>query len=173
MAAEAGCRSIEHASFIDEAGIEACLRKGVYIVPTFLVGAYYEEEGSKTGAQDRMIDIIKETDARYRECIQAASRAGVKVALGSDFVGWDPSITAKEFEYLVSRGGLTPVQAIYAGTSSAADLLGIEALGRILPGYTADLVVIEGNPLKDITLLRTGLRFVMKGGKVVRNDIKM
>lgn len=117
-----------------------------------------------------MIAILKDTDERYRACIQSATRAGVKVALGSDFVGWDPSITAKEFEYLVTRGGLSTLQAIYAGTSSAADMLDIKNIGRVVPGNTADLVVIVGNPVDDITLLRTALCFVMKNGKIVRDD---
>ncbi len=171
MAAEAGCRSIEHASFIDQDGIDACLRHGTWIVPTFLIGAYYEDNGSKTGAQNRMIDILIETDLRYRRCIQAAHRAGVKIALGSDFVGWDPKITAKEFEYLVERGGLSPLQAIYAGTSTAADMLDIRNIGRLVVGNMADIVVVRGNPVKNISLLRTDVCFVMKGGAIVRNDL--
>ena len=81
------------------------------------------------------------------------------------------SITAKEFEYLVQRGGLTPLQAIYAGTSSAADMLDIKNIGRIIEGNMADLVVVIGDPVEDISLLRTELCFVMKNGKVVRNDL--
>jgi imidazolonepropionase-like amidohydrolase len=95
MAAEVGVRSIEHASFISQAGIDACLKNDVWIVPTFTIGEYYQQIGSATGAQDRMISIMRATNERYYECIRSAVRAGVKVALGSDFVGWDPSITAR------------------------------------------------------------------------------
>ena len=59
MAAEAGCRSIEHASFLDQRGLEACIRNGTWIVPTFLIGDHFTEKGSSTGAQDRMIELCK------------------------------------------------------------------------------------------------------------------
>jgi imidazolonepropionase-like amidohydrolase len=72
----------------------------------------------------------------------------------------------------VSHGGLTPWQAIIAGTASAADLLQLPGpgLGRVLPGCVADLVAVQGDPLADISLLETAVVFVMKGGKVVRRD---
>lgn len=170
MAAEAGCRSIEHASFIDQAGIDACLANNVWIVPTFLIGVYYDDMGSVTGHQDRMIELQTAGNERYRDCIRTAVDAGVKVALGSDFVGWDPSITAREFEYLVTWGGLTPWQSICAGTCSAADMLDQPQLGRVKAGCIADLVVVNGNPLEDIKVLANNVAFVMKGGKIVRND---
>ena len=59
-----GCRSIEHASFIDAAGIEACLENNTWIIPTFMIGEYYDEIGSKSGAQDRMIELAKQTRQR-------------------------------------------------------------------------------------------------------------
>eukprot|EP01032_Pedospumella_encystans_P008439 gene8439-10018_t len=170
LAANAGCRSIEHASFIDAAGIEACLRNNTWIVPTFTVREYYDEKGSKSGAQSRLIELQDQTRQRCRTSIQQAVAAGVRVALGSDYVGWEPSITAREFKYLHQLGGLTTMGAIQAGTSSAADLLQRPDLGRVTVGSIADLVVVRGNPLKDLSLLETGLCFVMKGGKIVRND---
>lgn len=170
LAANAGCRSIEHASYIDQAGIDACLRNGTWIVPTFLIGEHFDSQGSVTGAQDRCIEIQKSTRRRYLAAIQGAVKAGVKVALGSDFVGWDPAITAREFKYLVELGKMTHMGAIQAGTSSAAALLGIQELGVVQSGYIADLVVVQGNPLEDIDLLEKGLIFVMKGGRVVRRN---
>jgi imidazolonepropionase-like amidohydrolase len=94
----------------------------------------------------------------------------VRVALGSDYVGWDPSITAREFRYLHELAGMTPMAAIKAGTSSAADLLQRPDLGRVAGGCVADLVVVLGNPLEDISLLETGVCMVIKGGKIVRRD---
>lgn len=135
-----------------------------------MIGEYYDEQGSKTGAQSRMIELQNQTRTRYRTAIQQAVAAGVRVALGSDYVGWDPAITAREFKYLHELGGMTAMGAIQAGTSSAADLLQRPDLGRIAIGCVADLVVVRGNPLDDLSLLETGLCFVMKGGKVVRND---
>lgn len=173
LASNSGCRSIEHASFINEEGIEACLRNGTYIVPTFSIGQYFDEVGSDTGAQDRLIALQKATNQRYFSCIQAAVRAGVKVALGSDFVGWDPKITAREFRYLVELAEMTPLDAIQAGTLRAAEMLEIEDIGRIAPGCQADIVVVLGDPLKDISVLETGVVFVMKGGEVARDDLDL
>ena len=135
-----------------------------------MIGEYYDEQGSKTGAQSRMIELQNQTRLRYRTAIQEAVAAGVRVALGSDYVGWEPSITAREFKYLHELGGMTTMGAIQAGTSSAADLLQRPDLGRLTVGSIADLVVVRGNPLNDLSLLETGLFFVMKGGKIVRND---
>jgi imidazolonepropionase-like amidohydrolase len=175
MAIKAGARSVEHASFIDEEGIKAALQRrdkenGVWIVPTFLVGQYFSETGSQSHAQDRMIAIKNETNSRYYDCIQKAVNAGVQVALGSDYCGWDPAITAREFRYMVELGGMTEIQSIYSGTGSAADLLDISNIGRILPGNVADLVVIQGNPCDNISLLEKAVVFVMKGGKIVRDS---
>lgn len=71
---------------------------------------------------------------------------------------------------MVKYGGMTPIEAIYAGTSSAADLLQISNIGRIKRGHIADLVAIHGDPLEDISLLEKGVIWVMKGGKVIRRD---
>lgn len=94
----------------------------------------------------------------------------MRVALGSDYVGWDTSLTAREFRYLHELGGMAPMAAIKAGTSSAADLLQRPDLGRVAPGCVADLVVVQGNPLDDLSVLEKGVCLVMKGGKVVRKE---
>ena len=136
-----------------------------------MIGEYYDEQGSKTGAQDRMIELQNQTRGRYRSAIQQAVAAGVKVALGSDYVGWDPSLTAREFRYLHELGGMTTMGAIKAGTSSAADLLQRSDFGRVQVGCIADLVVVcGGDPTADLSLLESGVKFVMKGGKIARHD---
>jgi imidazolonepropionase-like amidohydrolase len=81
-----------------------------------------------------------------------------------------PPLAAREFQYLVKHGGMTPWQAILAGTASAADLLQLPTLGRVQPGCLADLVAVQGDPLADISFLETSVIFVMKGGRVVRRD---
>ena len=170
LAAEAGCRSIEHASFIDASGIDACLKNDTWIVPTFMIGAHFDENGSETGHQDRLIQLQKDSNDRYLKCIQDAVKAGVKVALGSDYVGWDPLTTTKEFQYLVERGGMSPMQAIRTGTSSAADLLQNSLIGRVKAGNMADLVVVTGgDPAVDISILVNNVGLVMKEGKIVKN----
>ncbi len=97
----------------------------------------------------------------------------MKVALGSDYVGWDPAITAREFRFLVERVGMTPLRAILSGTSSAADLLENSDIGRVKVGCEADLVIVVGNPMDDVSLLETGIVMVVKRGKVVRDDLKL
>ena len=163
-----GVRSIEHASYIDDAGIDACLRHGTWIVPTFTIGEHFSEKSSPDGPQDRFLEIHNRTKERFYNSIRKAVRLGVKVALGSDYCGWEPSsITAREFRYLVELGGMTPIQAICAGTSSAADLLGISNIGRIQVNSCADIVVVGGDPLNDIALLETSVNLVMKNGLIV------
>jgi imidazolonepropionase-like amidohydrolase len=142
-------------------------------VPTFLIGEVFESNDSESGAQDRMIKIQRENNLRYYNCIQNAVQAGVKIALGSDFVGWDPVITAREFECMVRLGKMSPMQSIYAGTGSAADLLDIDNIGRILPGNLADLVVVQGNPIDNISVLEKEVIFVMKNGIVARDDLNL
>jgi imidazolonepropionase-like amidohydrolase len=173
LAAQLGVRSVEHASFIDHVGIDACLQFGTWIVPTFAIGEYFQMEGSASGAQDRMIQLQQEHNARYYSCIKIAVAAGVKVAFGSDFVGWDYPFTTREFLYMHELGGLTPMGSIYAGTGSAADLLGIAKIGRIQPGNRADIVVAIGNPLDDLRIFENQLIFVMKDGKIIRDDAKV
>mmetsp|Transcript_20613 Transcript_20613/g.29587 ORF Transcript_20613/g.29587 Transcript_20613/m.29587 type:complete len:426 (-) Transcript_20613:15-1292(-) len=172
QAALAGVRSIEHASYIDDEGIAACLRTGAWIVPTFSVGEHFGYDTSVDSAQSRLIELQIAGKNRYYGAIRRAAAAGVKVALGSDFVGWDPAITAREFQYLVKYAHMTPLQAIYAGTSSAAELLEYPDLGRIYPGCIADIVIVNGNPLDDITLLETGVICVVRDGKVVKRVTK-
>jgi imidazolonepropionase-like amidohydrolase len=89
MAAEAGCKSVEHGSFIDSRGIAACLRHGTFIVPTFLVGEWFSALASQgdQAAQSRLIELQQRTNERFFACIRAAVAAGVRVALGSDFFG--------------------------------------------------------------------------------------
>ncbi len=112
-----------------------------------------------------MVDIMARTDARYHACIQAAYTAGVKIVVGSDFVGWPPHESAREFAFLVRYVGMSPAEAIDAGTSEAAALLQMDAdIGSITVGRLADLVVVQGDPSADITLLETGVQAVFKGG---------
>jgi imidazolonepropionase-like amidohydrolase len=105
-----------------------------------------------------------------RRAFASALRAGVKIANGTDAGGypWTEPL-AREFSYLV-RYGMTPMQAIKAGTSVAAELLGQQAsFGTIEAGRLADLIAVAGNPLQDITELER-VRFVMKGGTVYKQE---
>jgi len=108
-----------------------------------------------------------------RENFAKDIKKGVKIALGTDAGGFDWKVLneAKEFEYYVQYG-MTPLQAIRSGTSTAADLLGWgDKLGTIEAGKWADIVAVSGDPLKDIKELQN-VKFVMKGGMVYKNDLR-
>ena len=169
LAIRAGVRSIEHGTFLDDEAIRLLVEHGVYLVPTLYIGDYYIEQGSPTGYQDKMIELSKKYRDQHYEWVGKAIRAGVKIAAGSDFGGYDPAINAGEIEAL-HRAGMTPMQALQAATRVGAELLGWEdRIGTIAPGKLADLVAVPGDPLADLSRLRRP-SFVLLGGRVVRHD---
>jgi imidazolonepropionase-like amidohydrolase len=163
-ALRAGVDSIEHGDGLTETEMEEMARRGVYWVPTIIVGAYVAP--GRAGNWTKMVDTEK-------AAFQLALKKGVKVVLGTDAGGfdWRELNEAKEFEYYVNYG-MTPMQAIRTGTTTAAELLGwSDKMGAIEPGKWADLVAVSGDPLKDITELQR-VKFVMKGGSVFKNDLR-
>jgi imidazolonepropionase-like amidohydrolase len=105
-----------------------------------------------------------------RQNIARAFRAGVKVAFGTDAAVYPHGLNAREFAVMVKLG-MTPAQAIRAATLNAAELLGwTDRIGAIEPGRYADIIAVSGDPLADVTELER-VRFVMKGGAVVRNEV--
>jgi len=110
------------------------------------------------------------TTSRHRETFQRALKVGVKIAFGSDLTS-EHGTNAREFEVMV-RYGMLPMKAIQSATSVAAELLGWQnKIGSIEVGKLADIVAVQGDPLNDIKLLQK-VSFVMKDGKVVKNEIK-
>jgi imidazolonepropionase-like amidohydrolase len=166
MAVRAGARSIEHGTFIDAEGIELMVENGTYLVPTMYIGDYYIEEMADSEAQKKMVELSAMYRDEFVENIGNAIRAGVKVALGSDF-GAEPVLQAREFGSLI-EAGMTPMEAIKAGTSVAAELLQWDdRVGSIAPGRLADIIAVAGDPLADISELEQVI-FVMKGGEVIK-----
>jgi len=167
QAVMAGVRSIEHGTFIDSEGIRLMVEHGTYLVPTMYIGDYYIEEMADSEAQKKMVELSIKYRDEFFQNIGAAIRAGVRVAVGSDFGGYDPLINAREFGSLV-EAGMTPMEAIQAGTRVGAELFGWEdRVGTIEVGKLADIVAVAGDPLEDISELERVI-FVMKGGKVVK-----
>jgi imidazolonepropionase-like amidohydrolase len=157
-ALRAGVNSIEHGDGLTDSLIDVMVRNNVYWVPTVTVGVYVAPP--RGGIWPALVELERRAFAR-------ALRRGVKIVLGTDVGGfpWTEIHQAKEFEYYVQYG-MTPMQAIKAGTSVAAELLGQEqSLGAVAPGFFADLVAVQGDPLRDITELQR-VQFVMKGGTV-------
>jgi len=168
-AAEAGVDSIEHGSYIDDAGIAAMKEHGTYLVPTLYLGDWMIDNAGLTHLPPPLLAKATEVIPAARKNIAHAFASGVKVAFGTDAAVYPHGLNAHEFAVMV-RLGLTPLQAIQAATVNAADLLGWSGkVGTLEPGVWADIIAVDGDPVKDVTTLER-VRFVMKGGEVVKND---
>ncbi len=165
-ALKAGVDTIEHGDGLDEESIKLMVEKGAYWCPTIYVTAYVAEGRAAAGNTiwRSMVDL-------EREAFGLAVRKGVKIAYGTDAGGYSWSENqAKEFSYMV-RYGMTSMQAIRSATVVASELLQAEGdLGAIEPGKYADIVAVEGDPLKDIAELER-VKFVLKGGQVFKDEI--
>jgi len=168
-ASQAGVDSIEHGSYIDDAGIAEMKKNGTYLVPTLYLGDWFLANAEKNHVPDFILAKAKAVMPAARQNIAHAFASGVKVAFGTDAAAYPHGLNAHEFAVMVKLG-LTPLQAIQAATVNAADLLGWSGkVGSLEPGAWADIVAVEGDPLKDVTTLER-VKFVMKGGEVVRNE---
>jgi imidazolonepropionase-like amidohydrolase len=168
-AAEAGVDSIEHGSYIDDAAIAAMKEHGTYLVPTLYLGDWMIDNAGLTHLPPPLLVKAKDVIPAARKNIAHAFSSGVKVAFGTDAAVYPHGLNAHEFAVMV-RLGLTPLQAIQAATVNAADLLGWSSkVGSLEPGDWADIVAVDGDPLKDVSTLER-VKFVMKGGEVVKNE---
>jgi len=166
-AVRAGADSVEHATDMDDETIAEMARKGVWYVPTIDHNRYYAEHAAEYGFAPGSVERLNAFIARNVETARKAIRAGVKVAMGSDAVYSMFGENTRELGWLV-KAGLTPAQALDAATKQGAALLGMEqSIGSIAPGYFADLVAVDGDPLADVNALIAGVRVVIKGGEVV------
>jgi imidazolonepropionase-like amidohydrolase len=168
-AAEAGVDSIEHASYIDDAAIAAMKQHGTYLVPTLYLGDWFLENAEKLHVPAELLAKGKAVMPAARTNLAHAFASGVKVAFGTDAAVYPHGMNAHEFAVMVKLG-MTPLGAIQAATLNAADLLGWpDKVGSVEAGKWADLIAVDGDPLQDVTTLER-VKFVMKGGEVVRND---
>lgn len=169
-AVQAGVASIEHGSFLDEEGARMMAERGTYLVPTLMAGEAVMR-AADAGAMPPFIAVKARAAATaMKNAIQIAHRAGVPIALGTDAGVGRHGDNGHEFTLMVEWGGLSPMDAIVAGTANAAKLLGWEdQLGRLAPGLWADIVAVPGNPLQDVTALERA-SFVMKGGVVFKGE---
>lgn len=168
-AAEAGVDSVEHGSYIDDAGIAAMKEHGTYLVPTLYLGDWMINNAGLTRLPPPLLAKAQEVIPAARKNIAHAFASGVKVALGTDAAVYPHGLNAHEFAVMVKLG-LTPLQSIQAGTVNAADLLGWSGkVGTLEPGAWADIVAVDGDPLKDVTTLEK-VKLVMKGGEIIKNE---
>jgi len=168
-AVRAGVTSIEHGSILDAEAVQLMKQKGTWLVPTLLAGFTVESLATAGRLPPPIAAKALAIAPRMHNSFKLALDGGVKIALGTDAGVMKHGTNAREFELMV-RWGMTPMQAIVAGTSSGATLLGLEReIGMIAVGKRADIVGVRGDPLQDITVLQHA-DFVMKDGKTFKRD---
>jgi imidazolonepropionase-like amidohydrolase len=168
IAVRAGVTSIEHGSFLDEEGAKLMAEHGTWLVPTMMAGETTERAAKSGLLKGLMAQKALDAAAAMRTATPRARKAGVKIALGTDAGVGPHGKNAHEFVLMVNWGGLTPEEALTAGTRNAAELLGwSKKVGTIEAGKWADIVAVPGDPLKDITATER-VSFVMKGGVVYK-----
>ncbi len=167
-AARAGVDSIEHGTFADRAAIQAMRANNVAFVPTLMAYTGIREGLAQNRFTPPVAAKVRETLALLGQAARAARAAGVPVLFGTDAAVFEHGRNAQEFAMLVELVGMTPAEAIAAATTGAARLLDLEnEIGRIAPGYSADLIAVEGDPLTDVRRLEH-VGFVMARGQVVQ-----
>jgi imidazolonepropionase-like amidohydrolase len=171
-AVRAGTDSLEHATDMDDATIQEMVKRGTFYVPTIDHNRYYIENGDKIGYAPGYKEKLQAFIPRNLETARKAFKAGVKFAMGSDAIYTMYGQNTRELGWFV-KAGMTPEQVLRTATTNAAELLGKEKeLGAVVPGYFADLVAVEGDPLADINVVLNNVRWVMKAGGVVVDKTK-
>ena len=166
-AIDAGARSIEHASLIDDRGIALAKAKRVWLDMDIYDGDWIESEGTAKGWPAEYLRKNRETTDEQRTGFAKAVKAGVKLSFGTDAGVYPHGLNARQFAYMV-RYGMTPLEAIRSATVVAAELLGRSGdVGSLAPGHFGDMLAVAGDPLKDVTVLER-VKGVIKAGVVVK-----
>src|SRR5579863_8959442 len=169
----AGCTSIEHGALLDNETLQLIASHGVYFDPNFLVWHNYLENKPKflgigNYSEEGFAYMVKAIP-QVADVLKRAMALHLKIVLGTDAVAGSHGRNAEEFIYRVRDGGQPPMDAIISGTSEAAEALRLgDRIGSIAPNMAADIVAVDGDPLKDITAVRHVV-FVMKNGRVYKN----
>jgi imidazolonepropionase-like amidohydrolase len=168
-ATEAGVDSIEHGSYINDEDIALMKKKGTYLVPTaYLIDWAQQYANLPPFYAQKMKDVSAVEKKNIRHAIQS----GVKIALGTDAAVYPHGLNAHEVDVYVNQFGMSPLAGIQTGTINAADLMGwTDRVGTIEPGKWADIIAIDGDPLKDVKLLQH-VNFVMKSGVIYKDETK-
>jgi imidazolonepropionase-like amidohydrolase len=167
LAVLAGVDSIEHGTYIDDEAIKLMKERSVYLVPTLYLSDWFLENYQRFNIPPPIIAKAREVMPAMRKNIKHAFSLGVPVAFGTDAAVYPHGFNAREFAVYV-RLGMTPLQAIQTSTLYGSKLLGLEDLiGTIEAGKYADLIAVDGDPIKDVTELER-VKWVMKGGVVFK-----
>jgi imidazolonepropionase-like amidohydrolase len=166
-AARAGVDSIEHGTFADAAAIAAMRRSGTALVPTLMAFTGARESLEAGRLTPTVAAKAREALSHLGEAVRAARAAGVPVVFGTDAGVFPHGRNGEEFAQLVEHGGMGAAEALASATTGAARLLGMEnEIGRIAPGYSADLIAVEGDPIADVRVLQR-VAFVMVRGRTL------
>ena len=166
-ALRAGAESVEHPAGFDDATLALLATRGTMYVPTIDHNRFYAENASVLGYTREQVAGLDSYRVLNHETARRAHAAGVRFAMGSDAVWWMFGENTRELDWFV-KAGMTPAQALATATTNGALLLGQPSkLGRIAPGFYADIVAVDGDPLSSINVILNGVRWVMKAGRVV------
>ncbi len=167
-AIRAGVASVEHATMIDDEGIALAKQHGTYLDMDIYDEECIQEDGRRGTVPQDFLEHDAELGRIQRDNFRKAVAAGLKMSFGTDAGVCEYGTSGKQFAYMV-KYGMTPMQALQAATSNAADLLGhANEIGSIKPGKYADIIAVSGDPLADIRLLEN-VPFVMKAGKIYKH----
>ncbi len=163
-AIEAGIDCIEHGSLMSDETLDLMIERGTFLVPTTYLADGMDTSNAAPELQAKAAEVFP----RAKATVSKAIERGARIACGTDAPAIPHGRNAKELIALVDRG-MTPVQAIRAATTVAAELIDVDDRGRLEPGLLADVIAVAGDPTADITATEQ-VEFVMKGGKVFRHD---
>jgi len=167
VAIRAGVDTVEHASLIDEEGLELAKKHGTWLSMDIYNSEYTQAEGPKRGELEEFLQKDRDIAQIQRENFRRAVRKGIKLTMGTDSGVHRHGDNPKQLAWMV-RYGMTPMQAIQAATKVGAEALGIEkTVGQIAPGYSADIIAVPADPLTDVSVLEHAA-FVMKEGAVYK-----
>ena len=166
-AVRAGADSVEHGADVDDDTLREMVKRGTVWVPTVDHNRYYIDARDEFGFAPGVEGPLKDYIERNLASVAKGVKLGVKIGMGSDAVYTMFGQNTRELEWLI-KAGMTSTQALQSATTIPAELLGMGGqLGRIAPGYLADIVAVEGDPTANVTALFTGVRWVMKAGTPV------
>ena len=168
-AIRAGVDTVEHASLIDDEGLQLAKKAGIYLSMDIYNSDYTQAEGPKRGELEEFLRKDREIAEAQRENFRKAVKVGVKLTFGTDAGVYPHGDNPKQFAYMV-RYGMTPMQAIQAATLNGADALGLkDQTGALAAGLAADIIAVKRDPLEDIRALEQ-VDFVMKAGQVYKQQ---
>ena len=172
-ALKAGVRTIEHGNLIDDEAAKLAAEKGAFVVPTLVTYTVLEEEGRKHGWSAEMLEKLHVVQSAGLSSVEKCKKAGVKLGFGTDLLG--DSFNEQSREFLIRSEIETPREIIHAATRTNAEILQrTGALGEISAGAFADMIIIDGNPLDDLSLLQdqgAHLPLIMKAGRIYKNQL--